>query len=71
MYIVFINPFSELFEVINTGINFDRYEDIPVEATGENCPANVESFADCQFSEIIQGNIKVIQYYYTLGLGRR
>lgn len=33
----------ELFGTGNTGINFDKYEDIPVEATGENAPKNIES----------------------------
>ena len=49
----------ELFGGDNTGINFDRYEDIPVEATGEACPSNVESFDDCHFHEIMKENIKV------------
>lgn len=33
----------ELFGTGNTGINFDKYEDIPVEATGENSPKNIET----------------------------
>ena len=49
----------ELFGGTNTGINFDRYEDIPVEATGEGCPKHKESFAECDFGEIIQSNIEV------------
>ena len=49
----------ELFGGTNTGINFDKYEDIPVEVSGEHCPMNVDTFADCNFSEIIRGNIKV------------
>jgi len=32
----------ELFSGTNTGINFDKYEDIPVEATGNNCPAPID-----------------------------
>ena len=32
----------ELFSGANTGINFDKYEDIPVEATGNNCPTSIE-----------------------------
>ena len=51
--------FRELFGSTNTGINFDKYEDIPVEASGDQCPINVDSFAQCNFSEIIRGNIKV------------
>lgn len=34
---------SELFATGNTGINFDKYEDIPVEATGEDVPKNITS----------------------------
>ena len=30
--------FRELFAGASTGINFDKYEDIPVEATGNNAP---------------------------------
>lgn len=29
---------SELFTGLNSGINFDKYEEIPVEATGQDCP---------------------------------
>lgn len=36
----------ELFGSGNTGINFDKYEDIPVEATGENCPKNIETVSN-------------------------
>lgn len=34
---------SELFSGSNTGINFEKYDDIPVEATGQNCPQHIES----------------------------
>ncbi|XP_076454089.1 ATP-dependent RNA helicase DDX3Y-like isoform X2 [Babylonia areolata] len=53
---------QELFGGNNTGINFDKYEDIPVEATGENPPAHVESFEDCQLGEIIRNNIVLSKY---------
>jgi hypothetical protein len=33
----------ELFGVANTGINFDKYDDIPVEATGHDVPPNIET----------------------------
>ncbi len=61
----------ELFGGTNTGINFDRYEDIPVEATGEACPANVESFADCNFHEIMKENIAVSGQGRVSGRGAR
>ncbi|KAH0624779.1 hypothetical protein JD844_032576 [Phrynosoma platyrhinos] len=34
---------QELFAGGNTGINFEKYDDIPVEATGNNCPPHIES----------------------------
>lgn len=33
----------ELFGTGNTGINFSKYEDIPVEATGDNIPPHITS----------------------------
>jgi len=33
----------ELFAASNTGINFEKYDDIPVEATGGNCPPHIDS----------------------------
>ena len=34
--------FRELFGTGNSGINFDKYDDIPVEASGENAPNAIE-----------------------------
>jgi len=44
------------------GINFDRYEDIPVEATGNNVPAGIESFAEVELTPIIESNIALARY---------
>ncbi|KAL8597493.1 ATP-dependent RNA helicase ddx3x [Nucella lapillus] len=52
----------ELFGGDNTGINFDKYEDIPVEATGNNPPAHIETFEDCNLGEIIRNNILLSKY---------
>jgi len=35
--------FSDLFGSACTGINFNKYEDIPVEASGKDCPQHIES----------------------------
>uniref|UniRef100_A0A3Q4N324 RNA helicase n=1 Tax=Neolamprologus brichardi TaxID=32507 RepID=A0A3Q4N324_NEOBR len=53
---------SELFSGSNTGINFEKYDDIPVEATGQNCPQHIESFQDVDMGEIIMGNIALSRY---------
>ncbi|XP_069035178.1 DEAD-box helicase 3 X-linked a isoform X2 [Lepisosteus oculatus] len=53
---------QELFSGSNTGINFEKYDDIPVEATGSNCPPHIESFSDVEMGEIIMGNISLSRY---------
>jgi superfamily II DNA/RNA helicase len=53
---------KELFNSAPTGINFDTYDDIPVEATGENVPKPINSFDELNFHEIIADNIKLSKY---------
>jgi hypothetical protein len=36
----------ELFGGTITGINFDKYEDIPVEVSGNNCPGHIENVSE-------------------------
>uniref|UniRef100_A0A8C7CFQ2 RNA helicase n=1 Tax=Oncorhynchus kisutch TaxID=8019 RepID=A0A8C7CFQ2_ONCKI len=52
----------ELFSSGNTGINFEKYDDIPVEATGSNCPPHIDSFHDVDMGEIIMSNIALTHY---------
>ncbi|XP_042619885.1 DEAD-box helicase 3 X-linked a isoform X4 [Cyprinus carpio] len=53
---------QELFSASNTGINFEKYDDIPVEATGTNSPGHIDSFHDVDMGEIIMGNITLSRY---------
>uniref|UniRef100_A0A672SGD8 RNA helicase n=1 Tax=Sinocyclocheilus grahami TaxID=75366 RepID=A0A672SGD8_SINGR len=53
---------QELFSASNTGINFEKYDDIPVEATGTNSPGHIENFHDVDMGEIIMGNITLTRY---------
>lgn len=46
----------------NTGINFDAYEDIPVEASGRDCPPHVDGFDQLDLGEIIIRNIQRCKY---------
>lgn len=46
----------------NSGINFDKYDDIPVEATGDDVPMAIGSFADIKLTEIIRMNIGLARY---------
>ena len=45
-----------------SGINFDRYEDIPVDATGNDVPKGIDSFEDVTLTPIIKANIELAQY---------
>jgi len=53
---------KKLFSGGNTGINFDKYEDIPVEATGEDCPDHIDTFKDGDLGEIIDINLDSCGY---------
>ncbi|CAI9768656.1 unnamed protein product [Fraxinus pennsylvanica] len=46
----------------NTVINFDAYEDIPVETSGENVPPPVNTFADIDLGEALNQNIRRCKY---------
>ena len=39
------------------GINFERYNDIPVEMSGENCPDGIDTFKECGLEESLMANI--------------
>lgn len=50
LHLLYKSFFSELFSGSNTGINFEKYDDIPVEATGTNSPSHIESVSGfCAF----------------------
>ncbi|KAJ7955404.1 DEAD-box ATP-dependent RNA helicase [Quillaja saponaria] len=64
-----VNPFAEddeteqpFTEQENTGINFDAYEDIPVETSGDNVPPPVNTFAEIDLGESLNRNIQRCKY---------
>ncbi|CAL0333088.1 unnamed protein product [Lupinus luteus] len=64
-----VNPFADqddsesaFTEQESTGINFDAYEDIPVETTGENVPPPVNTFAEIDLGEALNENIRRCKY---------
>ncbi|KAJ6923863.1 hypothetical protein NC652_017242 [Populus alba x Populus x berolinensis] len=64
-----VNPFDNdgdaepAFDVQeNTGINFDAYEDIPVETSGKNVPPPVNTFAEIDLGEAVNQNIRRCKY---------
>ena len=52
----------ELFGTGHTGINFEKYEDIPVDATGDNVPNHIENFDEVAFTDIIKNSISLAKY---------
>ena len=46
----------------HTGINFDKYDDIPVEATGAGVPEPVLSFANSPLDPVLLENISYAMY---------
>ncbi|KAF2289547.1 hypothetical protein GH714_037087 [Hevea brasiliensis] len=65
-----VNPFGNddvevdgaFTEQENTGINFDAYEDIPVETSGDNVPPPVNTFAEIDLGEALNQNIRRCKY---------
>ena len=53
---------GSIFETINAGINFDRYDDIPCEVTGRDPPRNISSFEECGFFQTTTESIKKCNY---------
>jgi ATP-dependent RNA helicase DDX3X len=52
----------ELFGEVKTGINFENYENIPVETSGEDVPPPIQHFKDYDFHEVLQQNIALSGY---------
>ncbi|XP_043207483.1 ATP-dependent RNA helicase DDX3X-like isoform X1 [Amphibalanus amphitrite] len=53
---------EELFKSATTGINFDKYDDIPVDATGNDVPDCIKSFNELDLTPIIVENITLAKY---------
>ena len=47
---------------VKSGINFDKYEEIPVSTQGNNVPHPIDNFATSQLHALIKDNIKLAQY---------
>eukprot|EP00741_Cyanophora_paradoxa_P010846 tig00020544_g10485.t2 len=53
---------ASLFDAPNTGINFDKFDDIPVETSGEDVPPSVNSFAELDLPTALERNIVLCKY---------
>ncbi|GFY99766.1 DEA(D/H)-box RNA helicase family protein [Actinidia rufa] len=55
---------------IELGINFDAYEDIPVETSGSNVPPPVNSFTEIDLGKAVNDNIKRCKYVKPMPIQR-
>jgi ATP-dependent RNA helicase DDX3X len=46
----------------HTGINFEKYDDIPVEATGAGVPEPISEFTNSPLDSVLLENIKFARY---------
>ena len=53
---------EDLFKAANTGINFDKYANIPVECTGRDVPASISSFDQARLASFLYDNIRRADY---------
>ena len=47
---------------VKSGINFDKYEEIPVSVIGNNCPKEIISFEGSELHPLVKDNLKLAQY---------
>lgn len=47
---------------VSTGINFNKYDDIPIEATGNKVPEMVTTFKDANLDPLLMENIELARY---------
>ncbi|KAJ3390040.1 DEAD-box ATP-dependent RNA helicase [Entophlyctis sp. JEL0112] len=54
---------SQLFgKQMSSGINFEKYDDIPVETSGNHVPVAITSFEDSLLDSLLKSNIKLANY---------
>lgn len=49
-------------DAVSTGINFDKYDDIPVSASGNNVPEPISSFDGSDLHALVKDNIKIANF---------
>jgi len=54
---------AELFESnVNTGINFEKYNDLKVEKEGADIPAGIENFLDYDLGAVLNNNVRLLNF---------
>ena len=44
---------NEMYNSLQRGINFNKYDSIPVEVSGENCPKPIQTFEQAHLTDTI------------------
>lgn len=53
---------ESMFSTMDVGLNFDKYDEINVQVTGNNAPPHITAFEQCGFSENTMKNVKLCNY---------
>ena len=53
---------ASIFVTMDAGINFDKYDEIPVEVTGRDPPRNIQTFDECKFYGEVRNNVERCKY---------
>nr|BAJ07808.1 putative vasa protein [Anneissia japonica] len=53
---------QEIFETMQKGINFNKYDDIPVEISGNDKIRHCDSFDECNLNETVRNNVMKAKY---------
>lgn len=54
---------EELFDgVVNSGLNFEKYDNIQIQTLGESVPAAISSFDECNLGPVLTNNIRLSTY---------
>ena len=56
---------KELFgsdDTVQQGINFENYDKIPVEVSGQEIPEAMTDFTNCELNEVLSNNIALCKY---------
>jgi ATP-dependent RNA helicase DDX3X len=47
---------------VSTGINFEKYDDIPASTSGHECPPPIVNFEECDLHPLVRDNVKMAGY---------
>jgi len=54
---------EELFDgIVNSGLNFEKYDNIQIQTLGEGVPAAISSFDECNLGPVLANNIRLSTY---------